>query len=344
MRRHRPGGVRLDDADAQGLRHVAGIVHFQDVRPAGLADRQPVGLPTHVGRVGVGAQLGQLAQRVPPRLQAVVAQRPLPQPRQPGLRQLQLRQLVEFLEPARIGRIDLHHLRELAIGPRRRRPLRTEHQQLHPPLGDRPFPVQRLADRLRPVRIVHRRDRHVVDALVARARGFPGGSSPRGRPARRAAATKAPCRRREELDLDPRPAALGQRQAVRLERALERLAGGEHQAVARELTRSESPGARITSRRLPRLSSSLLTNSPERSASGISMVVGRVGIVGGRELHEQLRRRRGGNQHVDAVVAARAALADDELLRRRPDRRRATSSRARRPRCPTAAARRAIRR
>ena len=54
--------------------------------------------------------------------------------------QLQLRQLVELLEPSRIGRIDLDHLRPIAVPPRGGRPLRTQHQQLHPALGDRAWP------------------------------------------------------------------------------------------------------------------------------------------------------------------------------------------------------------
>ena len=80
-------------------------------------------------------------------------------------------------------------------------------------------------------------------------------------------------------------------------------------------TRSESPGARVATRRLPRSSSSLLTNSPERSAKRNFDRLRRRGIVAGRELHEQSCRRRGGDQHVDAVVGSRTPLPDDELRR-----------------------------
>ena len=311
---HRPGGVGLHDADAQRLRHVAGIVHFHDVRTAGLSDRQPVRLPTHVGRVGVGVELDQVAQRVRFGLEAVVPQRPLPQPRQPGLGQLQLRQLVEFLEPPRIGRIDFHHLRELAIGPRAGRPLRAKHQQLHPPLGDRPLPVQRLADRLRPVGIVHGHDGHVVNALLAGQGDFQ-------RNLRLVAGLHVVLLRpqflpaaAEKLDLDPCPAVFGQGQEVRIERTLEHLAGGEHQAVA-----GKANPERIARR----------AHQQQAIAAVVEFLVhelagqirkrrldgrGPRGIVGRRELHAQLRRAGRGHQHVHAVVAARAALLDHQLL------------------------------
>ena len=72
-----PAALGSTIAIAQRLRYVAGIVDFQQVRPAGLADGQPKGLPTDVRGVGVGPQLGQIRPAVPPRSQAVVAQRAL---------------------------------------------------------------------------------------------------------------------------------------------------------------------------------------------------------------------------------------------------------------------------
>ena len=312
QRRERAGRVRLQHADPHGLRHVARILHLQNVWAAGLVDRQPIGLPTDVGRVGVGLQLGQLAQCVGAGLQAAVPQRALPRPRQTRLGQRHARQFRQLLVPTRIGRIDLQHLRQLVGGMRVRRPPRIDHHQLHPPLADRPPPTQRLPDRLRPVRAGRGGDDDVVNALFVGQLRLEGN-------ARRVVGLGFLLFRpellfsHEQLRPDADPLVRGHGKSSRLDAELELLAGGEDQIVALEADAEQIARRPHRQQTVSPLVQLLVDEIAGEIGQGNVDRRRSLGLVGGRESQQQFRARRGGHQHVRPVVSAGTALAETEF-------------------------------
>ena len=159
-------GVGLDDAQPKGLRHIAGIVDLQQARPPHGTDVQRIGLPTDVGRDGTGLELRDVAQTVMDRFAHAVAQRAAQAAGEPG----QGRQL-DLFPPTGTGGIDLQQLRQFAGGLDRRLPAR-DHHELHAALGDRPRPVQRLAQGTLPAAALLGRDDDIVNALLFRQREF----------------------------------------------------------------------------------------------------------------------------------------------------------------------------
>ncbi len=339
-RHQRARGVGLDDAQPQGLRHVAGILDLQHVGPARRADAQRIGFPTHVGRGGAGLELRDIAQRVMDGLAHAVAQGAA----QSAGQSRQGRQL-DLFPPAGTGGVDFQDLGQFSAGFERGRLPRND-DKLHPPIGDRPLPTQRLAQGPRPTAVLLGRDLDVVNALLFRQGQLQRNRLPRCRahPARwttiAAAGRRATgpgsargCRR-------PRAAGAERPRSACVSPGEKTIEGCEMR------TRSESPGARRTSRRFSRLSSCRLRNSLEMSAKGTSICGPRmpgngpdgnfdlrpVRLAGFVELHDELGIGRGGDDDIDAVIGPRRALADHQAAVLQPHRARLVGLDPQRPR------------
>ena len=234
-----PAALRLDDRDPRALRHVAGIIDFQQVRPAGLADGQPKGLPAYVRGVGVGAQLGQIAQAC-----RLGRRQSLPK----GDFHSRGKWALANCDSDSLPSFSYHRGLAGSISPlllpRRGTPLGG---------GRRVSSTTSCTRRSAIVRFQLNGCRTACDQLALwppksprRRRPLPRAAESPSKSARRRSAISAAAQKLiaggiEKLHADLRLASLGRRQAVRLDEELHRLAGREHEAVAPSRTRSKSP-------------------------------------------------------------------------------------------------------
>ena len=101
---YRAGGVRLDDADAQSLRHVRRILDLDDVGLPGLVQGQRVGLPLRLLPATRGHELHERAQlRVLPTSSFPIAEGTFALARDQ-------RNVAHAIPPVRVHRIDLNDL------------------------------------------------------------------------------------------------------------------------------------------------------------------------------------------------------------------------------------------
>ena len=284
------------------------------MRSAGLADRQGICFPTHVGGFAAGVQAYQVAQAgVAPDLHVAVAQRPL--------QQIGKVQLGQSLLPAGIGRIDLlANLFQLDLGiDCRYQTLGTQYEKLYLPLDLRLAPIQRLADCLLEIRLGSGRNDQFVDAFLPRKTDTQflahRLSGPRLvlRPPQLLLVGHG-----DQAGLDSHPGAGRQRQQVGLQGELEHVAGRKDQVVARETDPQDVAGRPPRQQPVPVRVEFPLVELTRQTGQGdfqLNRFFGGPvcrGHTGRRQLHQELRVQRSAEKQVHAVVGPSGPLADHQ--------------------------------
>ena len=324
-RHQRARGVGLDDAQPQGLRHVAGILDLQHVRPSGRADAERIGFPTYVGRGGARLELRDIAQRVMDGLAHAVAQGSA----QSAGQSRQRRQL-DLLPPAGTGGVDFEDLAQFSAGFDGRR-LRRNDDQLHPALGDRPLPAQRLAECPRPAGVLLGGDHDVVNALFFRQgqfqrNGFPAAAHVLF------AGPQLPLLGVEQLGLDLHAGVGRHGQQVRNDLEAHRLAGRKDHRGMRDADQQRIARCAADQQAIFAVVELQVAELGGDVGQGNFDLRPALRITRGGELHNELGVGRGGDDEIDAVVGPRRALADHQPAVLQPHRARFVGLDPQRPR------------
>ena len=217
---------------------------------------------------------------------------------------------LDLFPPAGTGGVDFEDLGQFAAGFAGRLLPRND-DELHPPLGDGPLPMQRLAQGPRPAAALLGRDHDVIDAFLFRQGKFQRNGFPAAADVL-LAGPQGPLLGVEQLGLDLHVGVGRHGQEVRDDFESHGLAGREdhrraghadEQRIARRAADEEAILA-VVERQVAELAGDIgegdfdLRPGPR--------------IAGGGELDDELGLGRGGDNDIDAVVGPRRALADDQ--------------------------------